>query len=82
MRDRWKKIREALRIVARYKATSKVKLPTVAEDEQQVIISVSLQVIPFRATHSHGSSVPVTRNKALHRFRLSNDMSKPLACRP
>ena len=82
MRDRWKKIREALRIAARYRAKSASDASTIAAAEEQLIVTLAIKVMPFRSTHSHSSSVLITKNKAVHQLRPSNDRSKPLSVRP
>jgi hypothetical protein len=80
MRGRWKKIRDALRIAARYGRKSSVGTSTAAQAEQQLIISVSVQVVPFRSTHARCTSVPITTSKAARRLRRSSDTRKrPLA---
>ena len=66
MRNRWKEIRKALRIAARYGSKSEVGISTPARPEQQLIITVTLQAVPFTATRSHGSSVPITMNTVVH----------------
>lgn len=82
MRDRWKKIREALRIAARYGVKSTTETSTIAEAEQQLIITLALRLTPFRSTHSHRSSVPLTRNKATHQVRPSSGTKKLVAVHP
>lgn len=82
MRDRWKKIREALRIAARYRSRSASDASTIAEAEQRLIVILAIKVVPFRSAHSHDSSVLITRNKAVHQLRPLNGTKTHVASRP
>lgn len=72
------KIRDALKIAARY--SSKLKLTTV-QPRLQLIVTVAVYTVPYRATHSHRSSVPLTTNKAADRVRLWSETRRPVSFR-
>ena len=82
MRDRWKKIREALKIAARYGAKSASDASTIAEAEKRLIVTLTIKMMPFKSTHSHGSSVRITKNKAAHQLRPLKGSMKHVASHP